>query len=166
MSTSGCARAAEHTQRWLSTAPGPTTSADVERQLAATSPRNLLAAGRSTSPVPLAKPASARLSGEGSPAGTAPKQGLALSAENNAAEPLRRGNESGSLWATAPMRSLASGAGPGKVQGVNLGSPPWQPKRPVPAQPQAAVARQWLLCTRCFAQCSFIIQNLTGLFLG
>lgn len=150
--------------RGLSTAPGPTASADVARQLAATSPRNLLAAGHSTSPVPLAKPASARLSGEGSLAGTAPMQGLALSAENDAAEPLWWGNEPGSLWAAAPKRSLAFGTGQGKVQSMNLGSvlaadgfPPWQPKRPVPAQPQAAVARQWPLCTRCFAQCSFII---------
>lgn len=71
------------------------------------SPRNLLAAGCATSPQLLAKPASARLSGEGFPAGTAPIQDRALSAESVAAEPPWQGNELGLLRATAPKRSLA-----------------------------------------------------------
>lgn len=57
VSAAGHARAAEHTFWCPSTVLGPTAFADVVEQLAATSPRNLLAVGHATSLRQLAKPA-------------------------------------------------------------------------------------------------------------
>lgn len=164
MSIAGHARNAEHMYRCPSTTPGPTAFADAVGQLAAANPRNLLAAEHATSPQPLAKPASASVSGEGFLAGTAPMQVWPFQQTASLQSPPGR--------AMAPKRSYACGTRQAsRWLSINAGSrsgssqsPPWQPDMPVPVQPRAAAAGHYLLHTLLYSAQLCHLQSCWTLF--